>query len=87
MSRAKPPRRPLTVKVHEAKTTLSRLIARVLAGERVIIARADTPVVELVPVQAAATGPRRFGALRGVVSVTPAFFDPLPAAELDAWNS
>lgn len=39
-----------TVNVHEAKTTLSELIARVEAGEEVVIARANKPVVRLVPV-------------------------------------
>lgn len=34
--------------MHEAKSQLSALIARVLAGEKVTIARAGTPVVDLV---------------------------------------
>lgn len=38
-----------TVNVHEAKTTLSRLLERVAAGERVVIARAGKPVADLVP--------------------------------------
>jgi hypothetical protein len=29
---------------------------------------------------------RQFGALRGVVSVGPEFFEPLPADELAAWD-
>ncbi|GAA3922477.1 type II toxin-antitoxin system Phd/YefM family antitoxin [Microbacterium invictum] len=37
------------VNVHEAKSQLSALIARVLAGEEVTIARAGMPVVDLVP--------------------------------------
>lgn len=36
------------VNVHEAKSQLSALIARVLAGEQVTIARAGTPVVDIV---------------------------------------
>lgn len=40
-----------TVNVHEAKTTLSELIARAEAGEEVIIARANKPVVRLVAVE------------------------------------
>jgi len=36
-----------TVKIHEAKTNLSRLIARVEAGEEIIIARDDKPVVRM----------------------------------------
>jgi antitoxin (DNA-binding transcriptional repressor) of toxin-antitoxin stability system len=33
--------------IHEAKTTLSKLIQRALDGEEVIIAKAGTPLVEL----------------------------------------
>ncbi len=36
-----------TVKIHEAKTNLSKLIARVEAGEEIIIARDDKPVAKL----------------------------------------
>ena len=39
-----------TVNVHEAKTNLSELIARAEAGEEVVIARANKPVVRLVAV-------------------------------------
>ena len=36
------------VNVHEAKSQLSKLIERVLAGEEVVIARSGKPVVDLV---------------------------------------
>ena len=39
-----------SVKVHEAKTNLSKLIARAQRGEEVVIARGKTPVVRLVPI-------------------------------------
>ena len=38
-----------TVNVHEAKTTLSRLLKRVEAGEEILIARGGQPVARLVP--------------------------------------
>ncbi|MEX2541785.1 MAG: type II toxin-antitoxin system Phd/YefM family antitoxin [Trueperaceae bacterium] len=41
------------VGVHEAKTTLSKLLRRVQAGEEVTILRGGTPVARLVPVKAA----------------------------------
>ncbi|HET7398917.1 MAG TPA: type II toxin-antitoxin system prevent-host-death family antitoxin [Intrasporangium sp.] len=37
------------VNVHEAKSTLSKLLQRVEAGERIVIARAGRPVADLVP--------------------------------------
>lgn len=36
------------VNIHEAKTTLSQLIDAAEAGEKVVLARAGKPVVELV---------------------------------------
>ena len=41
-----------TVNMHEAKTTLSRLVERACAGEDIVIARNGKPLVRLVPVPA-----------------------------------
>ena len=74
-----------TVNVHEAKTHLSRLLARVEAGEEIVIARSGRPVARLVGHR---SGPvvRRFGALKGRLTVDDSFFDPLPESELAAWE-
>jgi antitoxin (DNA-binding transcriptional repressor) of toxin-antitoxin stability system len=74
-----------TVTIHAAKTTLSQLLARVEAGEEIILARGKEPIAKLVPFQPP-TIKRRFGALRGVISVGPEFFEPLPEQELAAWE-
>jgi antitoxin (DNA-binding transcriptional repressor) of toxin-antitoxin stability system len=42
-----------TVKVGEAKTYLSDLLARVEAGEEIIIARGDVPVAKLTRIDSA----------------------------------
>ena len=73
-----------TVTVHTAKTQLSRLLERVERGEEVVIARRDKPVARLIRVNAAAPR-RKFGALKGRIRITSAFFEPLPPEELDAW--
>ena len=41
----------MVVNVHEAKTHLSRLLAKVEAGERIVIARAGRPIAILSPVE------------------------------------
>lgn len=66
-----------TVTVHKAKSTLSQLIADVEAGEEVVIMRGKHPVVRLVRVHHQAPK-RAFGALKGQVVVSAAFFEPLP---------
>jgi len=73
------------VTVHAAKTQLSKLIARAEAGEEVIIARRDRPVVRLVPVEQPKPK-RRFGSMKGRASVGPEFFEPLPEEELKLWE-
>lgn len=75
-----------TITVHRAKTTLSQLIERALAGEEIIIARGAVPAVRLVPV-AMRKPKRKFGSMRGRGRVTDAFFEPLPPDELARWNS
>lgn len=70
--------------VHDAKTNLSKLIAAALAGDEVVIARGNVPVVRLAPV--AQRGHRRFGALRGKIAIDAHFDDPLPEDELGGWN-
>jgi prevent-host-death family protein len=74
------------VTIHAAKTQLSRLVARVESGETIVIARNKQPVAKLVRLTATAPA-RKFGAMRGKSRVTAAFFEPLPAAELDNWGS
>ena len=73
------------VTVHAAKTHLSKLIERACAGEEIVIARGNTPVVRLVPVQQPAPK-RKFGTLKGLFEVPDSFFDPLPDDELKLWE-
>lgn len=61
-----------TVNVHEAKTTLSKLLERVEAGERVVIARAGRPVADLVPHHRVDIV---FGTAAGALSYDPETFD------------
>lgn len=74
-----------TVTIHVAKTHLSRLIERVEAGEEVVIARRNKPVVKLVPFDQPKPK-RQFGSMKGRASVGPEFFEPLPEEELRLWE-
>ena len=75
-----------TVTIHEAKTQLSRLIARVEAGEEIVIARGKEPVARLMPVLHKKKRPPA-GFLKGKVSIPDSFFfDPLPEEELRLWE-
>ncbi|MDE0406668.1 MAG: type II toxin-antitoxin system prevent-host-death family antitoxin [Alphaproteobacteria bacterium] len=72
------------VNVHRAKTELSRLLARVEAGEDVVIARRGEPVARLVACRARSR--RQPDVLKGKIVVPDTFFDPLPEEELAAWE-
>lgn len=72
------------VNVHAAKTNLSKLIERACAGEEIVIARDSEPVVRLVPV--APRPKRKAGTMKGMFTVPPEFFDPLPDDELALWE-
>ena len=65
------------VNIHDAKTQLSSLIEAVEAGERVVIARAGTPVAVLSPFRAA-TRRRKLGLFAGEAKILDGF-DELPA--------
>lgn len=73
------------VTIHAAKTNFSRLIARVLSGEEIVIARGSQPVARLVPLENARSK-RKFGSLRGKLAVPRSFFDPLAEDEIAAWE-
>lgn len=72
------------VNIHEAKTQLSRLIERALAGESLVIAKAGKPLVRLVRLEAPeASQVRRLGFMRGQMRV-PEDFDQMGSAEIEA---
>ncbi len=77
-----------TVTVHEAKTHLSRLIAQVLAGGEVTIARGKEPVVRIVPIEPPKRRDRVPGRLAHLVPpgsgdiLSHGFWDPLTNEEM-----
>jgi antitoxin (DNA-binding transcriptional repressor) of toxin-antitoxin stability system len=70
-----------TVTIQEAKTNLSQSLARVEAGEEIILARGKQPIAKLTP-YVSPRSKRQFGAFRGLVTVGPEIFESLPEKEL-----
>ena len=69
----------VTANIHEAKTTLSKLIERALAGEEVIIAKAGKPLVELKPIRQVSSVEDRmaiFGKYEGQVIIDENWEEP-----------
>jgi len=73
-----------TVTIQDAKTNLSKLLARVEAGEEIVIARGRTPVARLTPIHPPpAKG--QSGAVKGAASRGQEFSEPMTDAELAEW--
>jgi prevent-host-death family protein len=74
-----------TVNILEAKTHLSKLVARAEKGEEIIVARAGKPVARIIPLDDQSE-PRfgRHSELRPLAESD--WFDPLPEDELALWE-
>lgn len=75
-----------TVNVHEAKTHLSRLLAKVAKGDEVIIAKGGKPIARLVPVQKARGMGQLFGIDKGRLWFAQDFDAPFPEEILAAFE-
>ena len=74
-----------TVNIHEAKTHLSKLIARAAKGESFVIAKAGKPLVKVMALNAPASSQAcRLGFLAGEISV-PDDFDRMGSKEIEQW--
>ncbi|MFP3343926.1 type II toxin-antitoxin system prevent-host-death family antitoxin [Halomonas sp. SIMBA_159] len=75
----------MDVNVHDAKSQLSKLIERALAGEDVVIARRGKPMVRLVPVEQKSTVSDLFGCMRGEIDYIEGWDAPLDNEALAAF--
>ena len=76
-----------TVTVHAAKTNLSKLLARVEAGEEIVIARGKVEIAKIVPLRPNKRPDRVPGWLAhespdGRSIIGPAFWEPLSDEEM-----
>ena len=73
-------------KMAYAKTHLASLIREAIAGEEIVIARDEQPLVRLVPVEPDTSQERVPGDLMGKLSLPDEFFLPLADADVDEWE-
>jgi prevent-host-death family protein len=67
----------ISVGMHEAKTTLSRLVDAARSGEEVVITRRGEPVAKLEPVRKPLPRESLWGSLKGQIEIADDF-DELP---------
>jgi antitoxin (DNA-binding transcriptional repressor) of toxin-antitoxin stability system len=77
-----------SVTIHEAKTTLSKLVTKVEAGGEFVICRGKQPVARLTPYfETRATRPKVGTITSQPVSMTSDCFTPMNDVELDEWTA
>lgn len=72
--------------MQEAKTHLSKHVANLRKGDRVVLCRRGKPVAEIRPIVEKPCEPRPIGLGRGLVTIPDSFFDPLPDEVLDLFQ-
>ena len=68
----------IKLNIHEAKIHLSKYLAKLKAGERILLCKRNHPVAEITALPAPPVQPRPIGLAKGRFSVPPSFFEPLP---------
>jgi len=76
----------IKLNIHEAKTHLSKYLAKLAKGETIVLCRRNTPIAEIRPLPAARNKPRPLGLGKGTVKIAPSFFEPLPDDLLDPFE-
>lgn len=76
----------IRLNIHEAKTHLSKYLALVEQGERILLCRHNKPVAELRPIDTPRQSPRPIGLAKGEFTVPEEFFKPLPEEDLNAFE-
>ena len=76
----------IMVNIFEAKAKLSDLLDRAAAGERILICKRNQPVAELRPIAVPRQAPRPIGGAKGMLTIPPTFFEPLPQEEVDGFD-
>lgn len=76
----------IKLNIHEAKTHLSRYLARLKPGETLQICKRNTPVAELRALSATPHKPRPIGLAEGQFTVPSSFFEPLPDDLISAFE-
>lgn len=73
----------MQVKMHAAKSQLSKLVEAAERGEDVVLARGDTPVARIVAIKPIKPKPFRYDILAGLVAGPVPDFEPMTDEELD----
>lgn len=72
--------------IHEAKTHLSRHLAKLKQGETLVLCKRNEPIAEIRPLEKKDFRKRRIGLAKGQITIPPEFFTPLPEDLVNAFS-
>jgi antitoxin (DNA-binding transcriptional repressor) of toxin-antitoxin stability system len=76
----------IRLNVHEAKTHLSKYLAKLERGETILLCRRNEPIAEIRPIPPTRKKPRPIGLDEGKIKLGPEFFEQLPDDLLAVFN-
>jgi antitoxin (DNA-binding transcriptional repressor) of toxin-antitoxin stability system len=76
----------IRLNIHEAKTHLSKYLAKLKQGETILLCKRNVPIAEIRPVAQPPRGKRPVGLYKGKFKVPASFLEPLPDWLLDAFE-
>ncbi len=76
----------IRLNIHEAKTHLSRYLAKLKKGETIILCRRNEPIAEIRPLPSPPSRKRSVGLATGRLTVPKEFFEPLPDELIQAFH-
>ena len=76
----------IRLNMHEAKTHLSRYVARLQEGETILLCRRNEPVAEIRALPRTRDKPRPIGLAHGQFTVPDSFFEPLPDDVIESFE-
>ncbi|MFH0342820.1 MAG: type II toxin-antitoxin system Phd/YefM family antitoxin [Chromatiales bacterium] len=77
----------ISINIHEAKTQLSKYLAKLRPGERILICKRNVPIAELRALPQDSSIPRPIGLAKGKLSVPKSFFEALPDDVLEDFEN
>ena len=76
----------IRLNIHEAKTHLSKYLAKLEKGETIVLCRRNQPIAEIRPILPKRKKTRPIGLYEGKIKIPPEFYEPLPDELLAYFN-
>ena len=76
----------IRLNIHEAKTHLSRYLAKLKKGETIILCKRNEPIAEIRPLPSPPSRKRPVGLAKGGLKIPKKFFEPLPDELIRAFH-